>query len=66
MKLTKKGYRDRLIDKDIEENKLDNKGEVILYSKWEPCPSCYFVISQFCEKYPLINVKVRYEKRYGE
>lgn len=54
------------IHKQIEANILKNKGDLILYSKWEPCPSCYFVISQFCRKHPNIKVQVKYTKRYGE
>ena len=54
------------IHKQIEGNLIKNEGELILYSKWEPCPSCCFVISQFCEKYPNIKVQVKYSKKYGE
>lgn len=54
------------IHKKIELNVLDSYGNLILYSKWEPCPSCYYVISQFCKKYPKINLKVKYYKNYGE
>ncbi|MBW6409658.1 deaminase domain-containing protein [Clostridium weizhouense] len=54
------------IHKQIEEKLLKNEGELILYSKWEPCPSCYFVISQFCKKHPNIKVQVKYSKKYGE
>ncbi|MDO4536062.1 MAG: deaminase domain-containing protein [Clostridium perfringens] len=54
------------IHKQIEKKCLKNEGNLILYSKWEPCPSCYFVISQFCKIHPNINVKVRYIKKYGE
>ena len=54
------------IHKQIENKLLKDRGELILYSKWEPCPSCYYVISQFCERYPNINVKVKYDKKYGE
>jgi len=54
------------IHKQIEANLLKNEGNLILYSKWEPCPSCYYVISQFCEKHPNINVQVKYNKKYGE
>lgn len=50
----------------IEDGSLTDEGELILYSKWEPCPSCYYVISQFIEKYPKINLKVMYYKEYGE
>ena len=50
----------------IEDGSLTDEGELILYSKWEPCPSCYYVISQFIEKYPNINLKVMYYKEYGE
>lgn len=52
--------------KQIESNELSDSGEFILYSKWEPCPSCYYIISQFCKKYPKINVKVKYGEKYGE
>lgn len=54
------------IHKQIISKKLKNEGSLILYSKWEPCPSCCFVISQFGRKYPNIKVKVKYSKKYGE
>ena len=54
------------VHKQIEAKELKNEGKLILYSKWEPCPSCYFVISQFCKEHPKINVEVKYSKRYGE
>jgi hypothetical protein len=54
------------IHKQIEAKVLKSEGNLILYSKWEPCPSCYFVISQFCKKYPNIKVQVKYSKKYGE
>ena len=54
------------IHKQIEAKVLKNEGNLILYSKWEPCPSCYFVISQFCKKHPNIKVQVKYSKKYGE
>jgi The BURPS668_1122 family of deaminases len=54
------------IHKQIEAKVLRNEGNLILYSKWEPCPSCCFVISQFCKKYPNIKVQVKYIKKYGE
>lgn len=54
------------IYKKIEKNILESEGEVILYTKLEPCPSCYFVIVQFLDKYPKIKVKVKYNKKYGE
>lgn len=54
------------IHKQIEEKALKNEGNLILYSKWEPCQSCYFVISQFCKKHPNIKVQVKYIKKYGE
>src|SRR5471030_1595777 len=53
------------IHKQIEAKVLKNEGNLILYSKWEPCPSCYFVISQFLKKYPNIKVQVKYSKKYG-
>lgn len=54
------------IHKQIEEKEINDEGKLTLYSKWEPCPSCYFVISQFCEKHPKISVEVKYSKKYGE
>lgn len=54
------------IHKQIEEKALKDKGNLILYSKWEPCPSCYFVIHQFLKKHPNIKVEVKYIKKYGE
>ena len=54
------------IHKQIKAKKLNNKGNLTLYSKWEPCPSCYYVINQFCRQYPDIKVQVKYIKRYGE
>lgn len=53
------------INSKIENKLLKDEGELILYSKWEPCQSCYYVISQFCKKYPKIKVKVKYDKKYG-
>ena len=61
------------IEKIIEEinnlidlGKIPSEGELVLYSKWEPCPSCYYVISQFIKKYPNINFKIMYNKEYGD
>ena len=54
------------IHKLIEEKKASDNGELILYSKWEPCPSCYYVIHQFCKIHPNIDVKVKYINKYGE
>lgn len=54
------------IHKQIEEKVLKNEGNLILYSKWEPCPSCYFVISQFSKVHPNIKIQVKYSKKYGE
>ena len=54
------------IHKQIELGKIKDHGNLTLYSKWEPCPSCYYVISQFCEKHPNITVQVNYSKIYGE
>lgn len=54
------------IHRQIKNNLLSDKGTIMLYSKWEPCPSCYLVINQFLKKHPNINVKVRYIKKYGE
>lgn len=52
------------IHKQIEEKALKNEGNLILYSKWEPCPSCYSVIDQFLKKHPNIKVEVKYNKKY--
>lgn len=46
--------------------KIPSEGDLVLYSKWEPCPSCYYVISQFIKKYPNINFKIMYNKEYGD
>ncbi|MCR8746238.1 deaminase domain-containing protein [Romboutsia lituseburensis] len=54
------------IHNQIESGKIKDYGNLTLYSKWEPCPSCYHVISQFCEKHKNINVQVKYSKEYGE
>lgn len=54
------------IHKQIEAKVLKDEGNLTLYSKWEPCPSCCFVISQFCKKHPNIEVQVKYHKKYGE
>ena len=52
------------INKNIEKKLLKDEGELILYTKWEPCPSCYYVIVQFLEKHPNIRIKIRYNDRY--
>ncbi|MGG7177903.1 deaminase domain-containing protein [Clostridium paraputrificum] len=54
------------IHKQIVGNQLKNEGTLYLYSKWEPCPSCFYVIYQFIKKHPNIKVKVKYIKKYGE
>ena len=54
------------INRQIELGNLRNYGNLVMYSKWEPCPSCYHVISQFCKKHKDISVEVRYIKQYGE
>ena len=54
------------IHKLIENGSLHDEGELILYSKWEPCPSCYYVINQFIKKYPKIKLKIMYYEEYGE
>ena len=54
------------IHKQIEEKVLKDEGNLILYSKWEPCPSCYSVINQFREEHPYIKIQVKYIKKYGE
>lgn len=54
------------INKGIKNNLIKDKGSLTLYSYWEPCPSCYYVISQFSEIYPKIKIKVKYNKKYGE
>lgn len=54
------------IHKQIEEKKLENEGNLTLYSKWEPCPSCYSVINQFMKKHPYIDVQVKYSEKYSK
>lgn len=54
------------IHKQIEEKRLKEDGNLILYSRWEPCPSCYFVISQFLKIHPNVKVEIVYNKSYGE
>ena len=54
------------INKKIEHKELNPEGNLTLYTKWQPCPSCYYVISQFINKYPKIDIKVKYYKEYGE
>lgn len=54
------------IHKQIKAGEVKNHGNLVLYSKWQPCPSCYYVISQFCKTHPNINVQVKYNKEYGE
>lgn len=52
------------INKNIDRKLLKDEGELILYTKWEPCPSCYYVIVQFLEKHPNIRIKIKYNDRY--
>lgn len=54
------------IHKQIEFKNLPDEGKLTLYSKWEPCPSCYYVICQFSKLHPNIDVRVEYIKKYGE
>lgn len=54
------------ISKKIDKKELEDFGVIDLYSKWEPCPSCLYVISQFKERYPKIKVNIKYQKSYGE
>lgn len=54
------------VHRQIETGEVKNYGNLVLYSKWEPCPSCYYVISQFCKTHPNVNVEVKYNKEYGE
>lgn len=54
------------IHKQIEQKVLKNEGNLIIYSKWEPCPSCYSVMDQFMKKHPYIKIQVKYLKKYGE
>jgi hypothetical protein len=54
------------IHKQIEKKVLKNEGNLAIYSKWEPCPSCYYVMDQFMKKHPYIKIQVKYLKKYGE
>ncbi|WP_244835498.1 deaminase domain-containing protein [Clostridium sp. BJN0001] len=53
------------IDECIENNIVLNYGKVILKSRWQPCPSCYYVMEQFLEKHPNMKIEVRYLNDYG-
>lgn len=53
------------IHKEICNKSLKDEGILILYSKWEPCLSCYYVINQFSKMHPRISIKVKYFKGYG-
>lgn len=53
------------IANDINLGSTSNKGNLTLFTKWEPCQSCYYVIYQFLNMYPNINVKIKYDKKYG-
>lgn len=53
------------IHRQIKKGELKNTGRLTLYTRWEPCPSCYYVIKQFSDLYPNINIDVKYEKNYG-
>lgn len=53
------------IHRQIEAKILRDNGSLVVYTKWEPCPSCYSVISQFCKKYPQIKVAVKFGEKYG-
>ena len=54
------------IHRQIEAKEIDDVGNLIMYSKWEPCPSCYYVISQFCNVHPKIKISIKFDKIYGE
>lgn len=54
------------IHKQIQEGILAEQGTIFLYTKWEPCPSCYLVVHQFVEQHPNIQIQIRYRRRYGE
>lgn len=54
------------INIQIEKGLLKDAGNLVLYSKWQPCPSCYYVINQFSKKYSNINIEINYIKEYGE
>ena len=53
------------INRRLEEGTLKDNGELTIYSKWEPCDSCYYVMSQFLDKYPKIKIKVKYRGVYS-
>ena len=54
------------IHKLIKENEIKDNGKLIMYSIWEPCPSCCYAISQFCNAHPHIEFTLKYWKKYGE
>ena len=49
----------------IEAKEIDDVGNLVMYSKWEPCPSCYYVISQFFTAHPKIKISIKFDKTYG-
>lgn len=53
------------LSKKIDNKEIEDKGNLTLYTKWEPCPSCYYVINQFREKHPQIDIKIKYIKKYS-
>ncbi|WP_294407318.1 deaminase domain-containing protein [uncultured Clostridium sp.] len=50
----------------IEEKEIEDKGTLIMYSRWEPCPSCCYAISQFCAQHPDIDFQLKFGRKYGE
>lgn len=54
------------IHREIENKNLNEKGKLILITKWQPCASCYLVLKQFLQLHKNIDVEVKYEKNYGE
>ncbi|MGL4772327.1 MAG: deaminase domain-containing protein [Clostridium sp.] len=54
------------IHNQIENKILKESGELTLCTKWEPCPSCYYVLSQFIKEHPKVKINIKYKKKYGE
>lgn len=46
--------------------KVENIGEINLYTELEPCFSCDTVFVMFNKKYPQIKITVYYRKKYTE
>jgi deoxycytidylate deaminase len=58
---------DNQLTKLISANKKaeDITGTIELFTKYEPCENCFGLISQFREKYPNVNLVIKYKYDYS-